>query len=122
MNFEFGFDNSRMIFYKYYSGDISYNDFELSWLYIINNQIIPNETRGILLDYRQAMIKSPIDEAFRISSFFSGNIQIFRDKKIAFVTATPEQIVLPVLVREYDSNYQSRPFSTIEAAENWIIS
>jgi hypothetical protein len=121
MKFEFSFDYSRMIFYKYYSGDVSYNDFESSWLYIIENQIIPNNVRGILLDYREALIKSPIDEAYKISSFFSGNVSIFKNKKIAFVTSTPEQIVLPVLVREFDSNYQSRPFSTIEAAEHWIL-
>jgi hypothetical protein len=68
------------------------------------------------------MIQSPIDEAYRISTFLTGNIQVFQNKKIAFVTSTPEQIVMPVLIREFDTNYQSRPFSTIEAAESWIDS
>jgi hypothetical protein len=122
MDFAFSFDNSRRIFYKYYSGIVSYNDFESSWLYIIQNQFIPIEARGILLDYREAMVKSPIEEALRISTFFSVNLQIFKNKKIAFVTSTPEQIVLPVLINEYGSSYQSRPFSTIEAAESWISS
>jgi len=120
MNFEFNFDDSRMIFYKYYSGVVSFNDFESSWLYIIKNHFFPGNARGILLDYRKAMVPSPIDEAHRISSFFAGNVQVFKNMKIAFVTSTPEQIILPELVREYDFNYQSRPFSTIEAAENWI--
>jgi hypothetical protein len=121
MNCEFSFDDSRLIFYKYYSGEVSFNDFESSWHYIIKNHLFPGDTKGILLDYRDAMIKSPIDEAYRISNFFSGHFRIFHNKRIAFVTSTPEQIVIPVLIREFASNYQSRPFSTIEAAENWLI-
>jgi hypothetical protein len=120
MNFKFCFDNSRLIFYKYYSGVISFSDFVSSWQYIISNNFFPGEARGILLDYRNAMISSPIDEASRISDFFAGNTQVFQNKKIAFVTSTPEQIVIPMLIREYDFNYHSRPFSTIEAAESWI--
>jgi len=120
MDFEFSFDNTRMIFYKYYSGNLSYNDFESSWLYIINNQLFPGGTKGILIDYRKALVQFPIDEAYRISTFFNCNLHIFNNQKIAFVTSTPEQIILPELVREYASNYQSRPFSTIEAAEDWL--
>lgn len=121
MSFGFSFDNSRGIFYKYYSGEVSFNEFESSWLYIIRNQFLPNEAKGILIDYRDAFVNSPIDEAYRISTFFSCNLKVFNNKKIAFVTSTPEQIVLPVLVREFEYNYQSRPFSTIEAAEHWLI-
>lgn len=121
MNFEFSFDDSRLIFYKYYSGKVSCYDFETSWLYIIKNHFLPGEAKGILLDYREALIQSPIEEAYRISTFFSGNFQVFKNKRIAFVTSTPEQVVLPVLVREYASDYQSRPFSTIEAAVKWLV-
>jgi len=121
MDFNFNFDNSRKIFYKQYSGDVSFSDFESSWYFIINNHYFPGEALGVLLDYRQALIQSPIDEAYRITTFLSKNIHIFRDKRIAFVTSTPEQIVMPVLISEYDYNYQSRPFSTIEAAESWIV-
>jgi hypothetical protein len=121
MDFEFSFDNSRRIFYKYYSGNLSYTDFESSWLYIIKNELFPGEAKGILIDYRDTLVQFPIDEAYRISTFFNCNIQIFSNRKIAFVTATPEQIILPELIREFAFNYQSRPFSTIEAAEDWLI-
>jgi hypothetical protein len=121
MKIQFDFDTTQRIFYKHYSGKITYSDFESSWLYAIQNQIFPLETKGFLLDYRKATLAVSLNEAYKIADFFLSHLQVFGNKKIAFITSTPEQIVIPMLLREYDFNYQSRPFSTIEAAESWIV-
>jgi len=121
MKIRFKFDTDQKIFYKQYSGEISYNDFEASWLFAIQNHKFPSETRGFLLDYRQATLAVSLNEAYKIADFFIKNLHIFSNKKIAFIASTPEQIIIPMLLHEYDFNYQSRPFSTIEAAESWII-
>jgi hypothetical protein len=121
MKIRFNFDTTQKIFYKQYSGEVTYNDFESSWLHVIHNQFFPADTKGFLLDYREATFALSLNETYRISNFFQEHFHIFSNKKIAFIASTPEQIVIPILLREYDSNYQSRPFSTIEAAESWII-
>jgi hypothetical protein len=121
MNIRFNFDTSQKIFYKHYSGEITFGDFEASWLYVIQNHFFPSETKGFLLDYRKATLKVSSNEANKIADFFLEHLSVFRNKKIAFIASTPEQIVIPMLLREYDLNYQSRPFSTIEAAESWIV-
>ena len=121
MEIHFNFDPTQKIFYEHYSGEVTYNDFESSWLYAIHNHIFPLETKGFLLDYRKATLTISLNEAYKIADFFLKNLHIFSNKKIAFIASTPEQIVIPMLLHEYDMNYQSRPFSTIEAAESWII-
>jgi hypothetical protein len=121
MKIRFNFDPNQKIFYKHYSGEVSYSDFELSWLNDIQNNVFPKETKGFLLDYRKATFAVSLNEAYKIADFFLNNLHIFYNKKIAFIASTPEQIVIPMLLHEYDKNYQSRPFSTIEAAESWII-
>jgi hypothetical protein len=121
MDISFNFDSSQKIFYKHYSGEISFSDFESSWLYVIQNQIFPLETRGFLLDYRKATLAVSLNEANKIAEFFLKHLHVFGNKKIAFIASTPEQILIPMLLHEFDFNYQSRPFSTIEAAESWII-
>jgi len=122
MKFAFNFDATDHIFYKYYTGMVSFSDFVSSWQYIISNKFLPSDAKGILLDYRKAIILSPIDEALKVSDYFSVNGNIFQHKKIAFVTQTPEQIILPILIQEHNETNQSRPFSTVEAAVRWITS
>jgi hypothetical protein len=121
MEIQFNFDPTQKIFYKHYLGVVTYLDFESSWLNVIKDNVFPTETRGFLLDYRNALFNVSLNEAYKIADFFLSHLNIFGNKKIAFIASTPEQIVLPMLLSEYDMNYQSRPFSTIEAAESWII-
>jgi len=121
MEIHSNFDTIQKIFYKHYLGEVTYFDFESSWLTVIQNNVFPTETKGFLLDYRKATFEISLNEAHKIADFFLSHLHVFGNKKIAFIASTPEQIVLPMLLHEYDMNYQSRPFSTIEAAESWII-
>lgn len=121
MKIQVDFNSSREIFYKYYSGEVSFYDFEKSWYDLIRNSSYLAEVKGFLLDYRNATLALPLNELYKISDFFLSHKKIFGDKKIAFVATTPEQVIIPVLVGEQDNDYQIRPFSTIEAAEHWII-
>ncbi|HNZ72346.1 MAG TPA: hypothetical protein PKJ43_06970, partial [Prolixibacteraceae bacterium] len=78
MKFAFNFDATDHIFYKYYTGMVSFSDFVSSWQYIISNKFLPSDAKGILLDYRKAIILSPIDEALKVSDYFSVNGTVFR--------------------------------------------
>lgn len=120
MKTQFNFDTTQKIFYKQYSGEVTYNDFESSWLNETQNNCLSSETKGFLLDYRDATLAISLNEANKIADFFQANLHVFGNKKIAFIVSTPEQIVIPMLIREFDFYYQSRPFSNIEAAKSWI--
>jgi hypothetical protein len=120
MKIDFNFDEEQKIFYKHYSGEVTYNDFELTWMYLIDNQILPDDFRGLLIDCRKAVLAVETGEAPKISNFFKRHSSIFNNKKIAFVTSTPDQVVVSMLADENERSFLSKPFSTIEAAEYWI--
>jgi len=121
MEITFNFDKVHKILYKRYSGEITYTDFESSWMEVIRQSNAHFEARGFLLDYRRADMTTLTNEVNKIAEFFHSHLSLFGSKKIAFIASTPEQIVIPMLLHEYDLNYQSRSFSTVEAAEKWII-
>ena len=63
-----------------------------------------------------------IEEHAEIANFYKKHIDIFGNFKIAIVTEEPKDIVIPILVESLDEGYTSCPFSTLEAAINWVLS
>lgn len=117
----FEFDSNTGILFKYYFGTITIEDIHSSWEYAIQNNLIPPERIGFILDYRNATLRLPHLEYKEISNFYRQHPEIFEGYKIAIVTENPQDIVIPVLVREMDAGYLSRPFSTVDAAILWIL-
>lgn len=118
--FKYLYNEDSKIFYKYYLGNISFEDIQKSWNYIISNQLMPNESTGIIIDYRDATIQMEPKEHSKISQFYHDNIETFRSKKIAILIEDPKDIVIPMLVRLKDDGYTSKTFSTEKAAISWI--
>lgn len=117
----FKFDNKTHIFYKYYCGEISIQEINDSWIKMIAANVIPQSRKGFILDYRKASFNIELDEYIKIADFYQKNIKTFKDCKIAIITNNPMDIVIPILVREKDKGYASKPFSTVEAAAEWIL-
>lgn len=120
-NFTFQFSNSLGIFFKYYYGDITLEDIKNSWEYIIHNQAIPEETKGFILDYRGAVLNIPPIQSAEIANFYKSHLEIFGGLKIAILTDKPKNVVISVLVESKNEGYQSRPFSTMQAAIAWVL-
>ncbi len=120
--FKYQFDYSLEILFKYYYGQITIEDIESSWEYAFENHLIPKEKKGFILDYRNSNFKLKIDEHTAISDFYKKHLDIFGGFKIAILTENPKDIVIPILVESQDEGYSSRPFSTLEAAIDWILS
>ncbi len=119
--YSYHFDGETGILYKTYFGAITLEDINSSWEYAINEGIIPKETRGFILDYREAHFDIPIARHNEIADFYKNHINIFGGFKIAIVTENSKDIVIPVLVEMHDEGYVSRPFTTIKAAIEWIM-
>lgn len=119
-SFEFIFDSCTNILYKNYFGKINIDDINDSWHYAFENNLIPPTTKGFILDYRKASLDIDSKKYKKIVSFYKKNISVFRDKKIAVITNSSKDIVIPILVEQKDKGYSSKPFSTVEAAIRWI--
>lgn len=121
-NFTFQFDSSLGIFFKYYFGPITLEDIGDSWEHVIKNQLIPEGTRGFVLDYRNAEINIPPARHTHIADFYKNHLEIFNNTKIAILTDNPKNVVISILVESKDEGYKSRPFSTMESAIRWVLS
>lgn len=120
--FEYKFNKSLCILFKTYYGFITIDDIESSWEYAFENDLIPKEKKGFILDYRNSNLNINIEEHILIANFYKKHIDVFGNYKIAIITENPRDIVIPILVETKDEGYSSKPFSTIEAAEIWILS
>lgn len=120
-NFKYEFDSNSGILFKYYYGLITFEDIAISWEFAISNNIIPKNTKGFILDYRNASFNIDVSEYNKIPAFYKQYSSIFYGYKIAILTESPKDIVIPILVKEKDDGYESRPFTTLEAAIKWIL-
>lgn len=120
--YKYQFDSSLGILYKYYYGLITIEDIEASWNYAFENNLIPKQVKGFILDYRNSNFNIDIKEHVAIVDFYKKHLDIFGGFKIAIITSESKDIVIPILVRAKDKGYVSKPFSTLNAAINWVLS
>ena len=120
-NFKYIFDESTKVMYKYYYGPITIKDISSSWDYAIANNIIPKETKGFILDYRGASFDMDIREHGKIAEYYKKHLEIFRDQKIAIITQTSKDVIIPTLVESKDDGYTSKPFYTEDSALKWVL-
>ena len=120
--YKYQFDDSTGIFYKYYYGSIQIEDILQSWENAFAKNLIPKETKGFILDYRNSHFNMNVGEHSSISAFYKNHLEIFGNLKIAILTEDPKDIVVPMLVQTEDNGYSSKPFSTLEAATDWVLS
>ena len=120
--FEYRFDKSTRILYKTYHGSITLDDIFKSWDEVILKGLVPKETVGFILDYRGANFNIQIKEYTRIPDYYKQHLDIFGGLRIAIVTTSRKDIIIPTLVEFEDEGYYSRPFYTIDAAVNWVLS
>ena len=117
----FEFNPRIRILFKYYYGLISVEDIKNSWIDAIAKKQVPDNVRGFVLDYRKAHFDLDPRRHIEISAFYKENLRVFGGKRIAIVCESPNDIVIPILFQTKDFGYESMPFSTMKAAENWVL-
>ncbi|MFB6319488.1 hypothetical protein ACE1EF_12935 [Saccharicrinis sp. FJH54] len=108
------------IFFKRYAGSITLEDIFESWQNAFKKNLIPEDVKGFVLDYRLAHLDFQLNEYHQIPEFYKDNIDYFLGRKIAVITSNPRDLVFPTLIKTMDDGYESKPFSTEEAAILWI--
>lgn len=120
--FSFRYDPDTGIFYKTHYGKTSIQEITASWEKAINERLIPPEVKGFILDYRQASFDLPEQSYLKVPAFYREHLEVFGGFRIAIITVSPEDVVFPYLIAERDQGYESKPFSTEEAAIAWVLS
>jgi len=119
--FKYSFDKCTGILYKFYYGEILLDEIFTTWDIALANNLIPKNVKGFILDYRNATFKLKRLEYQCIAKYYKMHLDVFGNKRIAVITATPSDTVIPILVKTLDEGYSSKPFSTVEAAIDWVL-
>lgn len=121
MKVDLGLDQLGRILSIRYSGVITLQELRTIWMDVIDQKMVSSEIQGFILDYRNSVMDIKVEEISTLSEFFKNNLNIFQKKKFAYVTSSPGQIILPIILQEDDFFYESKPFSTTEAALEWVL-
>lgn len=105
---------------KTYYGDFYLNDVIDSWNHIINQSVINPQTKGVLNDYRKAVLKISIEDIEVLMDYFS-KTGVFSKFRFALLMVKPNQVVFPLLAGEMNTDFFTAPFYTEEAAKKWIL-
>lgn len=119
--YQFEYDPEKKIVYKRHFGSISKEDIFNSWDHAIAQKLIPLETSGFIVDFRNAHLGIKMMDVKAIPHYFDLHSDIFGGKKMAVIVNTPEEIVFPVVIEHAKKSYFLKPFSTEEAALKWIL-
>ena len=122
MKWKYEYNTEFGVLFKYYYGSIGIDDIIISWKQAFEKQLIPKEVKGFILDYTQASFNLEHHEHVKIAEFYQNNLEVFGNHKFAILTKNPKDIVIPILVKSKDKGYSSRPFTTLPAALNWVLS
>ena len=110
-NFKIVFNEENKLLYKYYYGVITLDDIQESWLHAIENDRIPSNVKGFILDYRHATVNlKSKDELPKIAEFYKSHPDVFEGQKIAIITENPEAAKGSIEVSKFDEGYESKPF------------
>lgn len=118
---EYKFDSNTRILFKYHFGTINFNDIETSWIDAFNNNTIPENVIGFVLDYSEAELDMVAEEAKDITRFYREHLDVFRNRKVALVMTKPGHVVFPILVGMEADEYFTRAFYTTDAAVEWVL-
>lgn len=75
---------------------------------------------AVISDYRGTDLHIGFDDFSKLANFLHENINLFKNLKMAQIIDTP-LIAFPIYFGEQYPEFKTRPFSTIEAAKDWIL-
>lgn len=122
MGIDFGMDKKGRILSIHFTGTLTIKEIIIHWKTLIEKDFIGKQLKGIIVDCRTANIQLEVHEISDLAAFLRSHLSIFESKRFAYVTQSPEQILLPLLLREEDDSYETMPFSTLKAAHDWVLS
>lgn len=103
-----------------FNGQVGVDDIINSWLTLIKENRVTSEVKGVLNDIENCSLNMDMKDFQRLIHFMKQE-EFVKTLKIAVVTNSPKDIVFPSLGEVQERELRIRPFSTIQAAVNWIL-
>jgi len=111
---------SGIILVRKFHGAVGVTDIISSWKYLLENKILNDEHLGVINDLCDCKLKMDQD-CFKQLIGYLKNSPVFLNLKLAVICDTPEKIVFPLLGEHSVRELHIKPFSTLDAAVDWIL-
>ena len=112
--------HSESILIRNFVGKVTVLDIINSWEYLRENKLINKKIKGVLNNLCDCELIMNV-ESFEILISYIKQQDFMKGIKIAVMTDSPKIIVFPILAEEQQDTLKIKPFSTFEAAVNWIL-
>ena len=103
-----------------FSGLVDVQEIIDSWKSLEENNLISNKTRGVINILTDCELNMGISGFNELMNYLKEN-QKLKCLKLAVVCTDPKTIVFPVLAETYETEIKIKPFSSENAAINWIL-
>lgn len=113
--------HSKYVLLRRFYGSIDIKDITDSWDYLLKENILNESHKGVINDIRDAEMNMNIQSFEKLLNYLKKH-DIFHRIKLAVVCDTPGKVIFPILGNTMHPDLKIKPFSTIEAAADWILS
>lgn len=103
-----------------FEGKVSVHEIIESWENIIENKLIKDSTTGIINNLSGCDLNMNMTTFSKLISYLKKH-EIFSRIKLAVVCDKPGTIIFPILGERKERDLKIKPFSTMEAAVDWVL-
>ncbi|MGV8946828.1 MAG: hypothetical protein ACOH1N_10405 [Lutibacter sp.] len=108
------------ILIRKFIGKANSSDIIKSWEYLCQNKLIDKNIKGVITDLLECELSLDM-ESFETVLDFMEKQDCIKEIKCPVISNNSKTIIFPFLSEKHRSNLKIKPFSTMEAAVNWII-
>ncbi len=103
-----------------FNGSISVTDIIDSWEQIITNNLLTNSIKGVINNINNCELLMDFDSFNRLMIYLKEHEE-FKNVKLAVIGTDSKKIVCPTMGEKTEIKLKIKPFSSVEAAVQWII-
>ncbi len=108
------------ILIRNFVGKVVANDIIESWKYLYKHQLINHSTKGLINNLQGCELMMDL-ESFTLLLNYMKSMKYIKNIKIAVIADNPKTIIFPILGHEQERELNIKPFSTMDAAVNWVL-
>ena len=108
------------ILVREFEGTVSSKDIIESWEELIEKKMINSKLKGVINNLIECDLKMDI-KSFNSVIMYIKKQKELKKIKLAVVCNSPRTFVFPILGEHRHKDLQIKPFSSIDAATNWIL-
>lgn len=108
------------ILIRNFIGKVDVNNIIYSWEYLHKNKLIDKNIKGIINNLTGCELIMDM-ESYKILIAYLKKEDSIKKIKLAVISDIPETIIFPFLGENQESELKIKPFSTMEAAVDWIL-